>query len=411
MPATLWGGARWLAAGWLLALSSGFGQTFFISIFAGHLQRELGLTAGGFGAIYSAATLASAGVLMVAGRVADRPRLRGLAVGILVGLAVMAAGVSLVGHALLLAPLLFGLRFFGQGMLGHVAMTGMARWFPTARGKAVSVAALGFPSAEAVLPMVTVVLIGWIGWRETWLAGTGFLLLVSIPAILLLLAREPQEAPAPAAPRGDEPPVPVARQWTRAEVLRDRLFYALQPGVMAPPFVLTGIFFSQVRLVEAKGWDIAHFAAAFPVYAGMTVVSSLIAGVVVDRWGARRVLPGYLVPLALSTLLFSVTRAPALLPVAMGLAGITAGAANTLLGALWAELYGTRHLGAIRGLATSGLVFASALSPALVGLLADAGIGIETVLLGLAVYVFAAAAMMTAVALRMGPRPKEPAPL
>lgn len=396
-------GARWLGAGWLLALSSGFGQTFFVSIFAGHLRADLGLGEGAFGTIYSAATLASAACLMVAGRVADRPRLRGLAAAVLAGLAMMALGMALVPHWTLLAVCLFGLRFLGQGMLSHVSMTGMARWFPTARGKAVSIAALGYPTAEAILPSLAVAGIAVVGWRGTWAAGAAVLLLAALPATLLLLAREPTDRPP--GDRGSSPSADHgARQWTRSEVLRDPLFYALQPGILTPPFVLTALWFSQVPIAAAKGWTLQAIAAAMPVYAGLTVLSSLAAGIVVDRVGARRVLAIYLLPLGTGILLLATTEGIWALPVALGLAGMTAGGANTLLGALWAELYGTRHLGAVRGLATSGLVFASALSPALVGLLAEAGIGVERVLAGLGAYTLLAGGLMMVVAAAVGRR-------
>ncbi len=51
----------------------------------------------------------------------------------------------------------------------------------------------------------------------------------------------------------------------------------------------------------------------------------------------------------------------------MVLSGTTAGAATTLIGALWAEIYGTRHLGAIRALAVAAMVFATGLAPGLMG--------------------------------------------
>ena len=46
--------------------------------------------------------------------------------------------------------------------------------------------------------------------------------------------------------------------------------------------------------------------------------------------------------------------------------------------ALWAEIYGTAHLGTIRALVTSALVLASALGPGLAGSLIDAGIPLTT---------------------------------
>lgn len=404
MPETLRAGFRWLVAGWLMTLSSSFGQTFFVSIFAGHLQLALGLSAGGFGTLYSAATLASAVTLMVAGKVTDRVKLRGVALFMMTGLAVTAGLMSVVAHPAMLVVLLFGLRFFGQGMMSHVAMTGMARWFPRLRGRAVSLAALGHPSGESVFPLIAVALIGLVGWRETWAIGAGFLILVAIPATALLLRREPEDTAAAPLPGATPHPDETGRHWTRAEVLRDGLFYALQPGVLAPPFVLTAIFFTQVPLTAEKGWPLAWFAGAFPIYAGTTVITSLVAGVVIDRFGARRILPVYLLPMGLAAILIGFAEAPWLLPVALGLAGMTAGGANTLLGALWAELYGTRHLGAVRGLATSGLVFASALSPALVGLLADAGIPVATTLIALGLYSVLAAAVMAVVSVAVGRR-------
>ncbi|MBH0238995.1 MFS transporter [Methylobrevis albus] len=402
MNETMRSGLRWLCAGYLLALASAFGQTYFIATFVGHIRADLGLSAGGFGALYTAGTIASAVLLMSFGRIADAAQLRWIAAGVVVALAATTAGMAVVSAGWALLILLFGLRFFGQGLLIHIAMTAMGRWFPTMRGKAVAIVALGFPTGEALLPTLTVLGIDAYGWRTIWLIACGFLLLVTLPAILLLLAREPVRV-RPAGPAG--PDTPAAEEgWTRAEVLRDPMFFALQPGILAPPFVLTGIFISQTSLVAAKGWQLAWFAASVPVYAAVTVACSLVAGVVVDRLGARRVLPLYLLPLAASALTFALARDAWLLPVAMAFAGLTAGGANTLFGALWAELYGTAHLGAVRGLATSGLVFASALAPGMIGGLMDVGFAIETLLVCLAGYTLFAAATMAFVAGRLGGR-------
>ena len=63
--------ARWLAAGLMLALCSSFGQTFFISLFAGHIKAAYGLTDGSWGGIYTVATLTSAALLIQTGGLAD----------------------------------------------------------------------------------------------------------------------------------------------------------------------------------------------------------------------------------------------------------------------------------------------------------------------------------------------------
>ena len=75
--------ARWLAAGMILTLCSSFGQTYFISLFAGQIKAAHGLSDGGWGGIYTIATLTSAALLVQAGGLADSMPLRRLALMVL----------------------------------------------------------------------------------------------------------------------------------------------------------------------------------------------------------------------------------------------------------------------------------------------------------------------------------------
>jgi hypothetical protein len=56
--------------------------------------------------------------------------------------------------------------------------------------------------------------------------------------------------------------------------------------------------------------------------------------------------------------------------------GATLGGNFTVFGAVWAELWGTRHLGAIRSVGQALMVFATALAPWTFGLMADSGIDV-----------------------------------
>ena len=115
--------ARWLGAGMALTLASSFGQTFFISLFAGHIMAGFALSHGEWSTIYLIGTLASAAVLIQAGRLADRMALGRLALWVL-GLYVAVAVAMWANPSVwLLAILIFGLRFCGQGMMGHIAVT------------------------------------------------------------------------------------------------------------------------------------------------------------------------------------------------------------------------------------------------------------------------------------------------
>ena len=68
--------------------------------------------------------------------------------------------------------------------------------------------------------------------------------------------------------------------------------------------------------------------------------------------------------------------------ISLALTGAAAGMAGGLTSSLWAELYGVRHLGAIKSLGGSLAVFGTALSPALFGWLLDRGVGFSPILNG-----------------------------
>lgn len=400
LPTDLRPDLRWIASGFLLTLFSGFGQTFYIAIFAGHLKAELGISDGQFGSLYTVGTLASAALLVWAGKLADRYPIRWLGVGVLAGLATVSLGMASVTSTTMLAVVLFGLRFFGQGASTHVAMTAMARWFNRKRGRAIAMAVLGFSLSEAAFPLLAVGGIGLIGWRLTWVAATVVVVLVAMPILVVLLRYErmPTVGAIVSSDGGDEA---ARRHWTRGEVLKSPLFYAMLPGLLAPSFIVTGILFNQVTIVEIKGWELSWFAASFPVLAGVGVVAALAAGWAIDRVGARRLLPGILIPTGLAILLLTSSTQAWILPVFMGLLGLAHGVTSTVSGALWAELYGTDHLGAIRSIVTAGMVFASALSPGLMGVLLDAGVALETQLLTMAAYCVVAVVWMGALVPRL----------
>jgi len=64
--------ARWLVATALLYFCSCFGQTFFISLFAGEIRQAFNLSHGDWGLIYSGGTLASAIAMLFFGGYIDK---------------------------------------------------------------------------------------------------------------------------------------------------------------------------------------------------------------------------------------------------------------------------------------------------------------------------------------------------
>ena len=386
---------RWLGAGAILTASSGFGQTYFISLYAGVIRGEFGLSHGQWGGIYTIGTLASAALMLWVGPLVDRITIRRMA-GIILGVfALVCLAMAVNRSVLLLIVIIFGLRFCGQGMLSHVPLVGVGRWFAAGRGRAVSIVSLGYPMAEAVFPFIFVSLMLAFGWRETWVIAAGCVLLV-IPVIRHLLAAE--RAPGQQAETADMPGM-GGRHWTRRDAMGHWLFWMVFPVFLMMPVFSTSLFFQQVHLTEVKGWPLAGFVALFPILSLTSVAAMLVTGPMLDRIGSGRVVPFFLIPVMVAFLILS--QGTGLGAAALGLffLGLSGGVSNALGGAFWPEYYGTRHLGAIRSVATSAMVFGSAIGPGITGALIDAGISFDRQMIGI-VILMALASGLALIAMR-----------
>ena len=365
------GNARWLGGGFLLTFLSSFGQTFFIALSAGELREAFALSHGEFGWLYMLATLASAATLPFIGRVVDVTTVRRTVLLFVPLLALACVGMALVPNVALLVVVLYALRLFGQGMMTHVALTAMGRWYAARRGKAVSLVALGHQAGEMALPLLFVWLVAvGLDWRTVWVGCALFLVAVGLPPATRLMAVERE--PEGTAMGGEA----AARHWTRGEVLRDPAFWVLMTGVLAPAFIGTTVFFHQVYMVELRGWSPVAFASGFAVMGAMTVLAGLATGALIDRVGSLRVLPFFTLPLAAACLVLGRVAEPWAIFAFFPLLGVSYGMSQTLFGALWPEVYGTRHLGAVRSTVVAMMVFATAAGPGLTGALIDAGVGL-----------------------------------
>ncbi len=372
--------ARWLSGGFLLTFFSTTGQTAFVSLSAGHVREEYALSNGGWGLIYMIGTLASALTLPHLGPLVDRLPVRRLVIFVAVMLAAAAAAMALSRHVVLLVVAVYLLRLFGQGMMTHTAYTATARWFSAQRGRALSIVILGHNAGDAVFTNLFVIVALAIGWRNAWLVAAAALLL-ALPLLASLVAVDRTPRASDPVPR-----VVEARDWTRAEVLRDPVFYLAMLGVMAPPFIVTVTLFHQVYLVELRGWSLEVFASAFIVLAMVNSVFTIVSGQLIDRFSGVALLPFALLPLGLACLVLGFVAAPWAPFAFMALTGMSNGLSTTLFGAIWPEFYGLRHLGAIRSLVVSAGVLASAAGPGLTGYLIDIGVDYPAQIVAMGVY-------------------------
>lgn len=346
---------------------SSMGQTFLISIFVPYFVKDLPVTNTGFGLVYGLATVSSALLLPLGGKLIDRYTLR--KVSILVGLGLSAACLitSFSSNVVLLFAALLSLRFFGQGMMVLLGSTSIARYFSLARGKSLSLSSLGLPMAESFMPVLTFGLISMLGWAISWQILAASVLLIFIPLSIGLVSSGSAFQRVPEAKSEDNSDQQTNQDASRRQVLRDPKFYMIVPGLVFLPFFITGIFIHQNLLAEARGWTMEWMASCFVGFGLARITTNLVAGALIDSFSARRVFIYYLLPLGAGLTILLLGNHRWLAMGYMILAGVTSSLSGLTSASLWAEIYGVRHLGAIKSMAATLMVLSTALGPIVLG--------------------------------------------
>lgn len=319
--------------------------------------------------MYATATMASAFTLPWIGKMVDTWPLRRFVVLVILGLVIACLGFSFIEVSLLLIPAFYGLRLFGQGLMSHTAVTTMARAFEADRGKAIGISTTGHSIGEALLPFFISLLILNTGWRTALRVEALVLFVLVLPLLLLLLRNQTKAVLYPEVAE-------VRNQGTSRNPLRlfrNKKFWIIAPTVFILGFLNTAVFFYQLKFGASRGWAPEWMAGSIAFFALGGASSMVIAGPIVDRLSARRLFPLVLFPYLLGVVLLALGQSRLIYPLALVLLAISNGAGSTIKNALFAEVYGTEIIGAVRSMFTTIMMFSTALGPLSFGLLLDVG--------------------------------------
>jgi sugar phosphate permease len=362
------------------------GAVATLSVFVSPMATEFGWSRTAISGAVSLGGVLAAIASPPLGRLLDRQGAR-----LVLCVAVLTTGLANMGLSLTLSlPMFYALfcvarlNFAGPFDLGIYGAVN--NWFVTRRSFANSIATVGQMAGLVLLPMIASLAMLSGSWRAGWLAIGATVLTVGFVPVFLFMVRAPEDVglPPDGGPRGSRvmtaPPRPEP-MFTRAQAVRTRGFWMLSAFTLLAYPVQAGVSLHQAPFLIERGLSPPVAASVVSYFSLMSGIASFTFGVlpsvVTTRW--KLALTGLM--LCLGASLYSPVHGVAAAYLAAAFFGFGVGGLLVMLPVAWADYFGRRSYGAIRGIALTVQVLAQAAGPLLSGLVRDSTGGYETALL------------------------------
>ncbi len=367
-------------------LATSPGQSFTVSLFIDHYIEDFQLGRTTVSGLYGLGTFLAALSLTHIGQLIDRYGNRRMVIVISILFAVVLGLLSLTAGPVTLLLGFIAIRMLGQGSLFLANSTLIAQWFWKRRGRMLSLTAVIYALFRSIYVPNLQRLLETMDWRQVWIV-LGVAVGATLPALFWLFVRDrPEEldllpdgaAPDEVTPAGQEQNTEdahaseyVERNWTLRQAMRTSIFWVFAAGRVLVPGYTTGLVFHQVSIFESLGYDARTAAQVYGTMALITAATSILAGYLVDR-----IRPGIVLALQMFAMIMMLGTATimtdrALLMVYALSYGFTMGTGVVFDGAVWTNLFGRKHQGAIRGFVTTAMVAGTSVGPFLFGLSFD----------------------------------------
>ena len=287
-----------------------------------------------------------------------------IALGCLAFGAVMGATAHSVG-IILISRVIEGV---GMGMMTILAPALITLWFPSKkRGLPMGIWATWVPVGSLIMLILAPLMAETGGWQVVWWIGAGFSILMFV--LYAIFIRAPEEYQDNSELSGSKPASVESPGFWKTIAKRDIWLMAFVFGCATFSGLAWSSFFPTF-LVSERGFSLSNASLIFSISTVMSIFSCLVAGVISDRIGSRRLvftLP--FIPLAiLMPLMFQVHGV--WIPFLLFLYGLMGGAIPTAIFAAVPEVMKKPELAGL-GLAviTLGQNLGFVFGPAVFGIL------------------------------------------
>ena len=328
---------------------------------------------------------------------------------LVLAVSVFVMGLSTILLSLATIPIFFYL-FYGISRVIFAspipigASVVVSRWFVRMRGRTNGILFASHSIGLVAFPLIASAVIASYGWKEAWVVLGALVWIIALIPVTFFIVQQPEDLglrpdgdpevdPALSAP-DDTPAAPAAEEpaWTRQEAMKTPALWILAVGVGTLFLVQAGINTHLAALLRDEGLSVFLSGVGLSLSAAFMGAGSLAWGWIAERFPVRYVLAAVAAAVALPALLFLTANTTLEGLAYSALLGFGVGGILSVPPIAYADYYGRRSLGAIRGVTEPFTSLGQAISTVAAGVVFDL-----TQSYDIALIAFAALAGLTAV--------------
>ena len=360
-----------------------------IAVFIFPLSEELGWSRTLIAGAASVGGLAASGVSPVVGWLVDRYGAR-----LVLASSVLILGVSTISLAWATVPIAFYLAYgVGRVIFASPISIGssvvVSRWFVRMRGRTSGILFGSHSIGLVAFPLIASVIIGASGWREAWIVLGILVLGIALLPTALLIVQQPEDvglspdgdAPVPVSesrdavrasgPASATPTPPEEQVWTLREAMRTPALWMFATATGMVFLVQAGVNTHLAAYLRDQGLNAAFAGFGISLNAAFLGLGSLFWGWITEKVPPRYALAGVAIFVGGSSALFVFANSTPEILVYAVLFGFGVGGLLSVPPVGYADYYGRRSLGVIRGVTEPLTSFGQAIGAVVAGIIFD----------------------------------------